>query len=339
MAPNRVSASVALTFSKDGSTTSGGILVIGNPNQQVDKNTGVYEPDYTVAANQPIWYPNITNSVVGGVITGMSNFRNVNVFWNNIKIVSNGVVQSGYAPDWEYTTYGNCPALKRKSNITLSDGSYELRFEFEVNIGTHWEKVVASNQASLTIISSVAYQVYLEPNNGGVVDANAASPNCILTPRVTLGTAQITSGIYFKYYKLVNGAWTGSTTGVPSLTISPANVDGIDTFKVDVHKTNASGAILCSDVQQVIDNSDPFRFEVPINDFLPHGPAQTISPKVMQGESDKTALFRFTDIRLISSKGVLIKLGSTANKNITITYDDGKDDPGQPLLVIEAELI
>lgn len=341
MAQDRVSGFIGLEVTNDGDTIGGTLLVIGSLDQQKDPNTGAFTPDWAVVASQPIIYPNFTSALKGGVITGSNNFRNLNVWFNGSKVVANGVVLTDYSNLWVMTTYNNSPALKRIKNITgPNDGTFELRWECEVYNGVNWVKVVRSTSSSLTTLSSSTYSVRLMADNGGIVDNNTSPvTNCILTPEVRLGSDKKTSGLFFKYFKMVNGAWVAfgsNTTSRASIKITPSDVDGVDAFMVEVYKNTATGDKIGSDVQSVIDNSDPFHVEMAQGRFSYGSAAQTLSPKIMQGTKDLTSTFTFTSLSLVNDAGDVLKAGNLTTKTIQVTFDDVKNQV-RPAISINAE--
>lgn len=335
MAQERVSGVLQLTVTRDGDILTGVLLHTNSLEQQYDPDSGAYNPDWTSEANRPIIFPNITSALKGGVINGVNNFRNINIIYNGIQIVANGAVIEGQTNYWELVTYKDVPALKRKVNIE-QDGAFSLVFNATVNNGSHDSQISLSTSFSRTTVSRTTYIVYLEADNGGIVDINTSPiTNCILTPRVMLGADTVTSGIYFEYFRLDNGEWKAfGEAGATSITITPDDVEGSDSFKVVVRKINALGAVLASDTRTVIDNSDAYQmtFEnasggaVPV--FAFNTPNQTISPKIKFGNNDVTDQFDFTAIDLYSSNGEILKSGNIADKNIVVSYDDIKEENG-----------
>lgn len=333
MAQDRVGAFIELEVVEDGDTIGGTLLAIGSLEQQRDKDTGAFTPDYTVAADQPIVYPNFTSALKGGVITGMDNFREVNIYLGSEIIIRNG--SSVYLSQWEYTTQNGCPAVKKKFNGLYTDNDTQpIRFECEVYNGANWIKKVVSTNMSVTTVSKSRYNIRLSADNGGIVDANTSPvTKCVLTPDVRWGSEKITSGLFFKYFKMVDGAWVAfgsNTTSRASVTVTADDVDGEDAFMVEVYKGSATGNKLGSDVQSVIDNSDPFRVEMAQERFSYGSPVQNLAPKIMQGANDVTSGFTFTSLQLIDNDGTVLKSAAAGSKTISVSFDDvkGKIRPG-----------
>ena len=71
-----------------------------------------------------------------------------------------------------------------------------------------------------------------------------------------MGSDEITTGLAYKWYNQVNGAWSvlsGKTT--QTLTVTNDMVDTTGVFKVEVYQ---GGKLIGQDTQSVMDASDPF---------------------------------------------------------------------------------
>lgn len=329
---NTVSGVFQLTVTKDGDTLGGCLLVKGILDQQKDKESGAYVPDYSVVDNRPEIFPRVTSAIKGGAITGTSNFEDVKWYYNNQAVVEGS--------HFEFSTEGEAgsevPSLIIKDNPTGIEGAYEIRFEAIVNNGSSKSKVIFTIRYTLSVVSTSAYSVILKTKYGGIVNGEQSE---VLTPYLRLGTNEVSSGVFYKYYKMVNGSWTAfgsNATSRGSITITNDDVNGVDLFKVDVHIGNADGAIICSDVQEVIDDSDPYQIVAPTNVFSYGSPQQTITPKVYKGDTDVTTSesWTITSIKLIFSDGTEKK--SSTSGSIQISFDEVKDDAGVPYLYVTA---
>lgn len=149
--------------------------------------------------------------------------------------------------------------------------------------------------------------------------------SCILTAIARMGADELTSGLTYKWYKMVSGAWsviTGQTS--KNLTVTDSMVDTTGMFKVEVFQ---SSTLIGIDTQTVMDLSDPYDIitnPVPESETI-SGPGETVvyTPiLVKRGETtkakDMTFYFAFMD-----SAGVILN-PSTANVAAakgTCTYD------------------
>lgn len=328
---NRVSGVFKLTVTKDGDTLGGCLLVDGILDQQKDTNSGTVTPDYTNPDNQPVIFPRVVSTILGGPIEGTANFTNVKWYFNSSEISNDDTYELGTRGE----PGSEVPSLKIKKTPVDTAGSYSIRFEADVNNGSSLSKVIFVISYSLTESSNASYTVILYTKNGGIV---SVGQNEVLTPYLRLGANVVSSGVFFKYYKMVNGSWQAfgdNGSSRQSITVTPSDVDGIDLFKVDVHIGNANGSIICSDAQEVIDDSDPYQIVAAVNEFKP-GVQQTVTPKVYKGETDVTTSegWNVNLINLVFSDGTIKKTSS--NGSISISYDEVKDDAGVPYLYIEA---
>lgn len=149
--------------------------------------------------------------------------------------------------------------------------------------------------------------------------------SCILTAIARMGADELTSGLTYKWYKMVSGAWSilsGQTS--KNLTVTDSMVDTTGMFKVEVFQ---SSTLIGLDTQTVMDLSDPYDIitnPVPEDETISR-PGETVvyTPiLVKRGETtkakDMTFYFAFMD-----SAGVILN-PSTANvaaKSGTCTYD------------------
>lgn len=80
--------------------------------------------------------------------------------------------------------------------------------------------------------------------------------SCILKAVARMGSDEITTGLAYKWYNQVNGAWSvlsGKTT--QTLTVTNDMVDTTGVFRVEVYQ---GGKLIGQDTQSVMDASDPF---------------------------------------------------------------------------------
>lgn len=79
---------------------------------------------------------------------------------------------------------------------------------------------------------------------------------CVLSALVRQGAGEVTSGLAYKWYNQVNGAWAvlSGQTG-KTLTVTEDMVDTSGVFKVEVSQ---NGSVIGMDTQTVMDLSDPY---------------------------------------------------------------------------------
>lgn len=149
--------------------------------------------------------------------------------------------------------------------------------------------------------------------------------SCILTAIARMGADELTSGLTYKWYKMVSGAWSvlsGQTS--KNLTVTDSMVDTTGMFKVEVFQ---SSTLIGIDTQTVMDLSDPYDIitnPVPESETI-SGPGETVvyTPiLVKRGETtkakDMTFYFAFMD-----SAGVILNpsTANVASTKGTCTYE------------------
>lgn len=137
--------------------------------------------------------------------------------------------------------------------------------------------------------------------------------SCILTAIARMGADEITSGLTYKWYRLLANAWTlmsGKTD--KSLTVTESLVDTTGIFKVEVYQ---GGTLIGMDTQTVIDLSDPYDIltnPVPEDETIESGSGGTVvyTPILVKRGSTtkaKDTLFYFT---FMDSAGVILNVGT-----------------------------
>ena len=133
--------------------------------------------------------------------------------------------------------------------------------------------------------------------------------SCILTAVARMGASELTSGLTYKWYKLVNNAWqviSGQTA--KNLTVTDSMVDTTGIFKVEVYQ---SSTLIGLDTQTVMDLSDPYDIitnPVPEDETIESGSGGTVvyTPILVKRGSTtkaKDTLFYFT---FMDSAGVIL---------------------------------
>lgn len=148
--------------------------------------------------------------------------------------------------------------------------------------------------------------------------------SCILTAIARMGADEITSGLTYKWYRLVTNSWqviSGQTA--KSLTVTESMVDTTGIFKVEVYQ---SSTLIGLDTQTVIDLSDPYDIltnPVPEDETIESGSGGKVvyTPILVKRGSTtkaKDMLFYFT---FMDSAGVILNVGtaSTAAASGTCT--------------------
>lgn len=149
--------------------------------------------------------------------------------------------------------------------------------------------------------------------------------SCILTAVTRMGTDEIISGLAYKWFRMVNGAWellSGQTS--KNLTVSDTMVDTTGLFKVEVYQ---AGNILGLDSQAVLDLSDPYDIitnPTPEDETIRNeGDTVVYRPiLVKRGETTKAKDMTFYFV-FMDSAGVILNpsTANTPSASGTCTYD------------------
>lgn len=149
--------------------------------------------------------------------------------------------------------------------------------------------------------------------------------SCVLTAVARMGSDEITSGLTYKWYKLVNGAWSilSGQTG-KNLTVTDSMVDTTGSFKVEVFQ---SSTLIGIDTQTVMDLSDPYDIierPTPEDETISaQGEKVVYSPiLVKRGETTKAKDMTFYFV-FMDSAGVILNPATAgiAAATGTCTYD------------------
>lgn len=148
-----------------------------------------------------------------------------------LQIVKNLVKASGAA---------SC-TIKGEATVTIGNTSDTVQFVYSIPITKG-----VGNQKHVTIIAGD--NKYFTLRDKG--------QSCILKAVARMGSDEITTGLAYKWYNQVNGAWSvlsGKTT--QTLTVTNDMVDTTGVFRVEVYQ---GGKLIGQDTQSVMDASDPF---------------------------------------------------------------------------------
>ena len=168
------------------------------------------------------------------------------------------------------------------------------------------------------------YRVTIASNDDKYFTIIDKKGSCAIKAMAYQGNNELTTGLTYKWYKLVAGGWsvmTGYTT--KSITVTSEMVDSYAQFKVEVCKDDV---LLGSDTQGVMDASDPYDIilnPVPADETISEaGDTVVYTPYVVKRGTSVKALdtlffFVFTD-----SVGIVLNpsTSNTASASGTATY-------------------
>ncbi|MCB6702863.1 hypothetical protein, partial [Bacteroides uniformis] len=132
-------------------------------------------------------------------------------------------------------------SVKAVATVTVGNVSDEVQFVYSISITKG-----VGNQNVVTIVSGDDKYFAIREKGGSVV----------LTAMARRGASEITSGLTYKWSRMVNGTWQTlvDQTG-KSLTVTDSLVDTTGIFKVEVSQ---GGNLIGLDTQTVMDLSDPY---------------------------------------------------------------------------------
>lgn len=190
--------------------------------------------------------------------------------------------------------------IKGISTVTVGNVSDDLQFVYPIPITKG-----VGNQNVVTIVSGDDKYFAIREKGSSV----------ILSAVARRGASEITTGLTYKWYRMVSGAWqliSGQTS--KNLTVTESMVDTTGLFKVEVSQNSS---LIGLDTQTVMDLSDPYDIitnPVPADETITSGTNGTVvyTPiLVKRGQTtkakDMTFFFAFMD-----SAGVLLN-PATAN--------------------------
>lgn len=131
--------------------------------------------------------------------------------------------------------------IKAVATVTVGNVSDEVQFVYSIPITKG-----VGNQNVVTIVSGDDKYFAIREKGGSVT----------LTAMARKGASEITSGLTYKWYRILNGAWSqiAGQTG-KNLTVTDDMVDTTGVFKVEVFQ---NGSLIGLDTQTVMDLSDPY---------------------------------------------------------------------------------
>ena len=191
----------------------------------VDYDNSLSVGGYAVKINNCIYFTD-TNEIVFTFKykAGTTNYYGLQIVKNLVKASS-----------------GASCSVKAVATVTVGNVSDEVQFVYSIPITKG-----VGNQNVVTIVSGDDKYFAIREKGGSVV----------LTAMARRGASEITSGLTYKWSRMVNGAWQTlvDQTG-KSLTVTDSLVDTTGIFKVEVSQ---GGNLIGLDTQTVMDLSDPY---------------------------------------------------------------------------------
>lgn len=296
------------------------------------QNPSNISPDFTQL--QPKLSYIITSSrvaegvVVPNLVKWYFNDTEITFGSNNISTNSfNG--ESGHFKNIPYQKgTQNYYALQILKNLVKAAGAAPctIKAEATIAVGNNSDKVQFVYSIPITEGISNAIRVTIQAGDNKYFTLTDKGQSCVLEAVARNGADEITSGLTYKWYKLVDGAWS-LLSGKSGKTLAVDNdmVDVTAQFKVEIYQADT---MIGSDVQTVTDASDPLDIilnPVPSDETIEEGSGGTVvyTPiLVKRGETtkfkDMTFYFVFLD-----SAGVILNpaTATTAAASGTVTEE------------------
>lgn len=225
--------------------------------QGVDEKTGVPNPDWTVAANQPIITPRVTSARGNSVDLSFHSWK-----YNGVDLNFNGAETDG----WKADSTG-----KFKMNVSTGALRIVQNLASEVNCANDtltYECVATISGVEYNLTKSIDILIQTVGANGyiGFIIASteqltAEVTSCTLDTKLVFAADNVTS-YYVKWYK-DDTLWTAKN-GQKSITVGRNDVDGTQLFIAEFYKDSSSNTPLYRAGVRIIDTLDEFQVQLAI---------------------------------------------------------------------------
>lgn len=179
--------------------------------------------------------------------------------------------------------------------------------------GNVTDDISAQYQISIAKATGSPFRVTIAAGDNKYFTLTSKGDSCKLKTVVYLNSAETTTGLSYKWYKLVNGAWSllsGQTSA--TLTVSDTMVDSYSQFKVEVYK---DGNMIGMDTQGVMDATDPYDIilnPTPSDEQIEEGSGGQVvyTPYVVKRGSSQKALDTTFYFTFMDSVGIILNPSS-----------------------------
>lgn len=309
------SASTSRTIkfiSKAGTYTASIVSPSGDLYQEFEGDisapTSVY-PDF--ASVKPVLYFVCTSSRVA---EGLATPDSIDIYLNGTKVTFSGDTSTGtfaglfkkIAPAGDNPYYG----VQITGNIAAASGYAPavIRMEAVISYGAQSDTIQADYTIPVQKATGSSYKVTIASGDNKNFVIREKGESVTLVARVYLSGAEITQNLSYEWEKMAPSGWsvlTGKTA--QSLVVADSDIDTYGEYRVTVKR---SGETLGSDVQSVMDASDPY-------DIDPHP-----SPE------DETITEDTSGNDSVTYTPVVVKRGTTVKAMETLFYFVVKDAAG-----------
>lgn len=308
-------------------------IINGPLRQEYKKGTNICTPDWETSASKPAVFAHLNRDDNGAILIPTT----VDLFYNGVQVA--------FGADGLSTT-GSLAGVFKKSAKTVNIGGRDypnmIVFDIVKNI------VPVSNFDNDTILlkgttevagQSLAFDAVSETVEivetvgssttlylDGDTDVTTDSPTATINAHVLVdGTSPNDLSTYIaKWYKIAGDVATLVTSGVWTLTVRAADIDGTTTYRCDLLRKDGS-TVLGSAYINVMDYTDPYRVNLYVDGItgeqIKEGETAIFTAKVEKddGTEDTTAQTTFT---VTDNSGAKIAALSGVKKSINVSFQD-----------------
>lgn len=249
-------------------------------------STTKYYPDFT--ANPVIMALTVTSARTKGVVTPAS----VTYYANGTKLTFNGLTctNTGWGGVFALTAAGDLKIIGNLGAVML--GNFLLEADVSVSAASGSDMIHVSAPVTMPPYNGADYArvTILSPDGKNFTVAEKGG-SCQLKALTTKGGTEITSGLSYEWYKVVNGVFSlvaGATS--QTLTVQEKDVDTYGMYKVVVKE---NGVELGYDTQQVLDASDPYDILISSKIFKGSGSEESTNDLELNDEMPSNAYLLF----------------------------------------------
>lgn len=308
-------------------------IINGPLRQEYKKGTAICTPDWGTSASKPLVYAHLNRDDNGSVLIPTI----VDLYYNGV-LVSFGAEG--------LSTTGALAGVFKKSTKTVNIGGRDypnmIVFEIMKNIvpvsnydndtillkgstevsGQSLDFDAISETVEIVETVGSSTTIYLD----GDTDITTESPTATLNAHVLVdGTTPSDLSAYIaKWYKVIGEVATLVTSGVWTLPVARADIDGTTTYRCDLLLKDGA-TVLGSDYINVTDYTDPYRVNLYVDGItgeqIKEGETAVYTAKVEKddGSEDTTAQTIFT---VTDNSGAKIDSLSGTKKSINVAFQD-----------------
>jgi hypothetical protein len=227
------------------------------------------------------------------------------------------------------------PTLTVCKNLASSGNINADVIEFSAVVNTGFDTAVAASiDIRIEEIEGDPFVSYISVNDGGVIDDNTAS--LTLTGILNKGGNEQSSGVTYTWYKASGSAWTNINKSSKSITLTKADIDTQELYRVDF---TVQSSVVATAAISVYDESDPL-VVVPNPDGAEEvssgSPVINYHPVVCkQGDTSQTPVSGYTFTYLLTNSKYQT-IASGTGTSFAVTYDHGIAAGGNMTLIITA---